>query len=319
MTIALRIFSVLLLIGTGWLARRRGWLTDVGTRELSRVLLSLFAPCLIIASISRRNAADLLAQAHLPLLTFALALLGLGVGILAVRAFAPMPEATRRGFLFQCMINNYLFLPLPIVLFQFGERGVALLLLSALGFDVAVWTLGVGLYVPGRNVRERLRGILSPAVLALALTCGWVLLRDLVPPVTAWAARPPAALRGLFEAAWTACDLIGRATLPVSMLVAGSRITALHPSRLMAPRVVAVAVLRLAVVPALFLFLLQFLPLDPVARGVLGIVALMPTAVTAAVFSDRYGGDTDFVVSGLILTHLLSLITVPLGMAWLLR
>lgn len=317
--IALRILSVLLLIGSGWLARRRGWITEVGTREMARVLLSLFAPCLIIASVSKLSAADLLAQARLPLLTFGLALLGLGVGALAARLLGRMPEPTRRGFLFQCMINNYLFLPLPIVLFQFGERGVALLLLAAPGFDLAVWTLGVGLYAPGRDFRERLRGALSPGLVALALTFAWVLLRDLCSPVAAWAADPAAPLRGLAASAWTACDLIGRGTIPLSMLVAGSRITALHPARLVEPRVATVAVLRLAAIPALFLLLLQVLPLDPTARGVLGIVALMPTAVTAAVFSDRYGGDTDFVVRGLVLTHLLSLVTVPLGMAWLFR
>jgi len=122
------------------------------------------------------------------------------------------------------------------------------------------------------------------------------------------------ALGGVFL---NVCDFIGRATVALSMIVAGSRIASLHPSRLLESRVVTVALIRLALVPLLFLLALRFVPLDPTARGVLSLVALMPTAVTAAVFSDRYGGDTDFVVSGLLLTHLLSLVTVPLGMALL--
>ncbi len=42
----------------------------------------------------------------------------------------------------------------------------------------------------------------------------------------------------------------------------------------------------------------------------------MPSAMASSLFSERYGGDTDFIASGLLLTHLWALITVPLLLAW---
>ncbi|MDZ4197768.1 MAG: AEC family transporter [Kiritimatiellia bacterium] len=316
MPVVLQILSVILLLGSGWLARRRGWLTDIGTRELARVLLSLIAPCLIVSALVRRSADDMFAQAHLPLLTLVMALIGLGLGQAALRLLRPMPEPTRRGFLFQCLMNNYIFLPLPIVLLRYGDHGVALLLLSSLGWEIAVWTLGVGIYAPGRGLRDRIRGVLSPAVLALLGCLAWITFRDRFTPMAGWLASPPAVARFAGELILNVCDFIGRATIPLSMLVAGSRIAGLHPKHLLDTRMGVVALIRLILAPAVFLGLLYLIPIDPVARGVLSIIALMPTAVTAVAFSDRYGGDTDFVTGGLLLTHILALFTVPLFLAW---
>jgi len=56
--------------------------------------------------------------------------------------------------------------------------------------------------------------------------------------------------------------------------------------------------------------------MDPVARGILYIVSVMPTAMVSVLFSERYGGDTDFVAGALLLTHLWALVTVPILLAW---
>jgi predicted permease len=62
--------------------------------------------------------------------------------------------------------------------------------------------------------------------------------------------------------------------------------------------------------------LLRWMPMDDTARGILIIVAVMPSAMVSALFSERYGGDTDFIAGGLLLTHLWALVTVPLFLAW---
>ena len=38
--------------------------------------------------------------------------------------------------------------------------------------------------------------------------------------------------------------------------------------------------------------------------------------MVSVLFSERYGGDTDFIAGGLLLTHLGALVTVPLFLAW---
>jgi predicted permease len=62
--------------------------------------------------------------------------------------------------------------------------------------------------------------------------------------------------------------------------------------------------------------ILRLMPLDPTARGILYIISVMPSAMVSVLFSERYGGDTEFIAGGLLLTHLWALITVPVFLAW---
>jgi predicted permease len=44
--------------------------------------------------------------------------------------------------LFQCIINNYSFLPMPLAFLFWGEQGLALLIFSTIDSEIAFWTLG---------------------------------------------------------------------------------------------------------------------------------------------------------------------------------
>ena len=52
------------------------------------------------------------------------------------------------------------------------------------------------------------------------------------------------------------------------------------------------------------------------AYGILAVVAVMPAAVASLVFSERFGGDSDFIAATLLITHLGAIVTIPLLLAW---
>ena len=86
----------------------------------------------------------------------------------------------------------------------------------------------------------------------------------------------------------------------------------------MSLRIWVVASLRLVGIPLVMLPLISMLPLDETARGVLTVISVMPCAIASVVFSDRFGGDRDFIAGALVLTHLWALVTVPIWLAiWL--
>ncbi len=308
---ALPILMVLALIGCGFFARRRGLLSEAGTGDMARVLVGIIYPALILTRIPRLSAADLLEHWFLPLMILAIALIGLALGLAALRWLDDSANATRRAFLFHCLVNNYLFLPLPIVQWLYGERGVALLFFSSLGYEVTVWTLGVFLFVPGQSLRQRIRNVFSPPLMALLAALAYVALRD------GLGGRWPAGgtLGRLGALAAVGAETLGGATVGVSMLVAGSRIAALKARTLGDRRVWLVSAIRLVAAPLLMLAIVNTLRLDPTARGVILIVAAMPAAIASAIFAERYGGDTEFVAGGLLLTHLWAVVTVPLFLA----
>lgn len=315
MAIVIQILGVLLLLGIGALARRRNWLTGAGTSELAKVLVQLVYPALVLQSMGRKSLGDLAQNWPLPLLTTALALGGLLMGWLIIRWVGHMPEATTRAFLFHCLINNYLFLPLPLVKLLCGDDGVSLLVFSSVGYEVVLWTVGVFLFAPGTGLRQRLRMTMAPPVVALGISLLYIVARD-----TGLVQLPAASAAGtvaeIFRMLRFALNTIAGATIPMAFLVAGSRMAVLRFHTVMDRRVWLVALLRLVVIPVMMISVFRLLPLAPLARQVLVIVTVMPSAVVSVIFSERFGGDSEFIAGVLLLTHLAALVTIPLLLIW---
>ena len=306
-----QILTVLLLVGAGFFARRRRLLSAQGTNDLARVSIALIYPALVFVSILQLSLADLRAHLALPLLAMLIAMSGFALGLVAMRFLGRTPPETARAFLFHCLINNYLFLPLPLVLFRYGERGVALLVFASVGYEILLWTLGVMLFSRTERRRDRLKSLFSPPFLALLASLALVALRDLFP----WPA-PPAWLALALRTLLDGLDALGAATIAIAMLVAGSRFAVMRFGSILGGRVWFVSAIRLLAVPLLMIPLLSWIPMDATARGILFIIAVMPSAMVSVLFSERYGGDTDFIAGGLLLTHLWAIVTVPLFLAW---
>ena len=311
MIFVFQILCILGLVACGFLARRRGLLSAQGTNDLAHVALSLVYPALIFVSITELSFADLRTHLSLPLLVMVIAFAGFGLGLLSVRFLGQVPSDTARAFLFHCLINNYSFLPLPLVLFRYGDAGVALLIFSSVGYEILLWSLGVMLFSRAERKRDQLKSLFSPPFIALLVSLAWVAARDLLP----WPAPPPwlALANQTFRAA---LKTLGTATIALSMLVAGSRFAVLPFKTILGWRIWFVSAIRLVAVPLIMIPVLGLIPLDPVARGILYIISVMPSAMVSVLFSERYGGDTDFIAGGLLLTHLWALVTVPLFLAW---
>lgn len=310
MVFTLQILAVFGLIACGFYARKRGIVTGQGTSELARLITDIIYPALIFVSVIRLSADDLAANALLPLLVMVIALVGFGLGLVAVRFLGRVAPETARAFLFHCLINNYLFLPLPLVLFLYGDRGVALLVYSSIGYEVLVWTLGVFLFTRGITIRQRARQLASPPFLTLVGSLTLVMVRD------RFGIELTGLSASLAESFVFIAQMLGQATVAVSVIIAGSRFAVLKWQTITGWRIWFASVIRLILVPLILLPLLHWIPLDPTARGILCVVAVMPSAMVSIIFSERFGGDSEFIAGGLLLTHLWALITVPLFLAW---
>ena len=301
-----QIICVLALISCGYFARRGGLITAQGTTDLARICMTIIYPALIFVSMTQLSLPELRANFTLPPLAMVIAISGFLLGLLAARFLGDVQPATTRAFLFHCLINNYLFLPLPLVLFRYGEKGVALLVFSSVGYEVLLWSLGVVLFTTDLSGWQRVKSLLSAPFVTLVTALLFVVLRDSF----AWPAPP-----GWLELAWqtgrNGIHAGGQATIAFSMLVVGMKQWVM-----LGWRVWLVSFIRLVAVPLIMIPVLGFIPMDETARGLLIIVAVMPAAMASVLFSERFGGDSDFIAGGLLLTHLWALVTVPLLLAW---
>ncbi|QHI68951.1 AEC family transporter [Tichowtungia aerotolerans] len=316
MNYVLQILFVLVLMGLGFIARKRKMLSAAGTSEMVRVLIAIIYPCLIFSSITRLNAQSLADNWIMPVMALAIAGTGLLLGLFALRWMNVSDPHRANAFLFQNTINNYLFLPLPLVMLLWGNEGVALLVFASIGFELTVWTVGVFLFNRSSRLSEGIRMMFGPPLIALIFSIIWVCIRDLAHLQLPESGLLADAARRVLDLLIFGADTIGKATIAVSMLASGSRIAALNMKAAFDPHVWLLSTLRLIVTPTLFILILRLIPMEPTAYGILCVVAVMPAAVASLIFSERFGGDSDFIATTLLITHLGAVITIPLLLAW---
>lgn len=312
--IAFEIVAIFGMIGIGFLAARRRWFPEDFSRHLSKLLLGVFYPSLLFSSILRNyTLRDLAENWTLPAGAATVILVGWCVGWLAKRFVRGVRAPTRRAFHFACAMNNYSFLPIMLVAgTALGERGVAMVAFTTIGSDTLMWTLGFRTFT-GQRVRwaTLAQTLLRPPLLALLSAIA--LLALLAPlrigPDDLAACLPTrVALDTLYR-------YLGGATIPASAIVCGMALGRIPLRGLVTPLQLAVAALRLVVIPLAILALLCLTPLPADFRFVFAIIALMPGAMAGVAIAEVYGGDGRFVSAHVLISHLLCILTVPLGLA----
>ena len=281
-----------------------------------RILIAIIYPCLIFSSVTSLQLQELARNWIMPVMAMGIAGVGLALGLISLR-FIPGADPQRASaFLFQNTINNYLFLPLPLVMLIWGSEGVALLVFASMGFELTVWTLGVFLFNRSSKLSEGIRMMFGPPLMALVFSVVWVIVRDLSPWHISTEHALSQLLNRLLELTYFGAETIGKATVAISMIVSGSRIAALNLKTAFDWHVWLVSFLRLILTPIVFILLLQHIPLSQMAYGILCVVAVMPAAIASLVFSERFGGDSDFIATTLLVTHLAAVVTIPVILSW---
>lgn len=114
------------------------------------------------------------------------------------------------------------------------------------------------------------------------------------------------------------CSSVGKAAVPCYLITVGA---GAYPFPSLRPRglLAYLAVVRLVVLPALIVSIVRLLSLPRDVRSIAFVVALMPTAIGSATLARRYDGDPDFAGAAAVVTTIASLVTVPIGLALIIR
>ena len=112
------------------------------------------------------------------------------------------------------------------------------------------------------------------------------------------------------------CAFIGQATSPCAMLVIGSVLASVPLREIFnEPRAIPFVLLRLAGIAALVALLTKPLPVDPVLKGVLVLMAAMPAATNSTMLCTIYGSNRELSAKLIFLSTALSLVSIPLWAA----
>jgi hypothetical protein len=312
----IKMLPLVLITTAGYALNRLKWIDAAFNRQLSRVMLNVFYPCLIISSMVRNFTWETLLQNWImPAGTVFILVTGWLVGLLTLPLLRRHNEGTRRCYHFICLMNNYSFLPILMAAALWGEMAVALIIYSSLGSELCVWTLGIKALTGQKLNLAFLKNLVSVPMLALMGAFAVLAARALCVRHGALPAAGGSA-EDLLKTVLETCRMAGGATIPASALICGSRIAMLHPSRVLTPLMTGTCALRLVVIPALCIAGLSLAPLPQDIRRVLILIAVMPAAMSGVTLAEAYGGDADFSAAAILVTHLVCLITIPLWLGF---
>ena len=288
------IFVVLMVIG--YIGARTNLLNSEFTKAASKLTLNVFMSATIINSVianpPQLSGAEL---AGVMLACFVSVGFGYLLSALIVRL---LPFQRERKPLMELLISvtNTMFIGVPVAEPIFGSQAVFYIAMSCIPFNVFLYTYGVWrMNQSGERVKLNWKDMVSVPLIA---TMAALLIFVLNIPM-------PGVVKEL-------CSTLSAATMPMSMLVIGSSLGGVSLlDAFKEKNLYFVSLVRLVLVPLLTLPVLKLITTDPVLLGAMVIIAGCPSAVMVTVLAIQYGRDAEYTSKGILLDTVLSMVTLP--------
>jgi hypothetical protein len=277
---------IVALVGLAW--ARSG--THFDEVSISRLVLNVGIPCLVFRSLTSLDVppAELARMAGLAASVMSI----FAIGGFAVLKVMNLPAHTYLGPLVFANSGN---IGLPICLFAFGDAGLALGMAYFAVSSTCHVVLGGPLFAGSFSLRPFFR---SPLTWAVILTIGVVASGVTVPT---WIARTT--------------TLLGDIAIPLMLLTLGVSLSKMHPESLR--RSIILSCVRLALGVSAGLLVTTLLGVEGLPRKVLVLQASMPVGVLNYLFAQRYARSPEQVASLVLVSTLISVVSIPVLLAWL--
>ena len=276
---------ILFAIAAGYAANRLGYLGGETDQKVSKLLLNITMPAMIVAAV--------ITGEELPELGTILSILEVGVVFylleavfaLVVPRFLPGTQGQKGVWRYALAFPNVGFIGYPVAVALFGDGALFYAAILALPFNLLSYSLGP-LLLAGA-ARFRWKQLFTPCIVASVLGLVLALTR----------LRPPALVGEML-------DFVGDITVPLSLLVVGSLLAGMSAGQVLrSPKLL---------LPVALCLVLRALGIDSLVLGIAVTQMAMPVAVNGTLLSMEYGGDTECMAQITFLTTAASIVTIPI-------
>lgn len=290
---SLQLLKMFLLVITGFIAFRSGLITHEGNKSLSNLLLYIVNPMMIINSFATEYTDELM---HGLLWALALSFATYFLSILIAHFIIPASVRSFEIDRFACVYSNCGFMGIPLVMALFGSTGVLYLSAYIAVFSLFVWTHGYMLMTGSRSLGSFVKGLRSPAVIAVII--GFIIFIGRI--------HMPAVVSDTIG--YLACM-----NTALSMLIAG---ISLAESDLLVAlknrRIYIVSAIKLLLIPVVVALVFHFIPVNQMVLITLLVANACPSATTATLFALRFNKDHLYASQIFAITTVFSMVTIPL-------
>ena len=286
------------LVVVGYVAGKLGYLGGDFDRQLSRLVINITCPALILSSAMTGTLPD--RRFILPLLLISVITYALltGVAILLPR-YLTQKKTDEGSIGFALMFGNVGFMGYPVVASIFGHEAVFYAAVLNVVNTFAVFTIGTLLItgksdVEGKHFQKKV--LYSTPMLAAYLTMAIVALE----------------ISNIPEAISQPLTMLGDITVPAALLIIGSSMSNLPLRSLLGNSTVYVTTLfRLVLLPIGIHFLMNALGFSPLVVNINTLVIAMPVATYGTILCLRHEKDTTLMTEVTFITTLFSMLTIP--------
>ena len=289
-----------IFMAVGFLLNKKKLLPENSSTTLSKLETYLFVPCLVFTVFNKYCTVENFRQKWVYIIygTVIMAV-SLVIGILLAKLFAK-ENYLRKIYTYSFAVANFSFMGNAVVLGVFGEEILFDYMIFTLPLNLYVYSIGTASLIPGEKGKQiSLKTFVNPIFISLILgaVCG---LTSLPLP----------------QFLTSAINSAGACMSPLAMLLTGFVIGGYSLKKLASDKKVYVAsIIRLIILPTIFMLILIAMKTDSaIIRAGLCATA-MPLGLNTVVFPAAYGGDTTPGASMALISHLISIITIPVMFA----
>lgn len=285
------ILPVFLVVALGfWVNRYQ----PLDTRTLSNLTIYILTPALLFTQYLK-NPIPAGTIAQIVIFSVLLFCILLGIAVVAARLLR-LDSVSQHGFMLGAVLVNAGNMGIPIILFAFGEAGLAIAVIFLMINIIANATFGVFIAAgassrPSQAIKQI---FLLPAVYTIVAGIFVQQLHLDIPPFI-----------------FTSLKMLGDASIPVNMLLLGAQLAQTKARPQVGPALVAGAI-RLLMTPMIAFALTTALNLTGLTQKVLILQTSMPTAVYAAILAAKFQARPDFTSGVVLFTTLASAGTISI-------
>ena len=304
MTVLLQKMALMLiLLVLGYVAVRLKIVPEDFNKGLSKLVINVLLVGMILSSVINKELEMTGAEVAQGVLMMAIAqIIGILTGVISAKLIPSLKRGDSGMYSMLIGFMNNGFMGFPLVAAFFGEDCVFFASLSNIPFNLMLYTIGIRMLQKG-NGDEKLnlkRIINMPIIATLAALIIFV-----------FEIPMPAIIDDTM-------DTLSAAVVPLSMMCIGMSLGNVSiKDAVLQPKMYIVSLMRLIVAPLIAWLVLRMFITNPQTLGIIILLELTPSAVICTMLGLENGRDGVESSSGIFISTVLSVVTIPLMIALL--
>lgn len=289
------VVTLLLIMVVGMIARQFNVITDELTKKLSKILVCVTQPALIIMSMQLDFSGELMKNGSVVLLISLV--YHIVVAVIALFVYRGTPGREQKVYNIATIFGNCGFMGYPVLMAMFGDVGLFYGAFFVFVFNLFIWSYGVFILSQGTKQKVDIKKcLINPGTISSVVGLLLFVLKIKLPVVVG-----------------DAFTMIGDVTFPLSMLVVGAMINLKDLKSIFNSfTTYFYLILKLLMLPVLTLLISVLLKLSVDMIYLCVIMSSMPSAAYVVVFSELYKADSKLGARLVGASTILSVGTIPL-------